>query len=193
MQLMAKIETLEASQQSLAREPGTGAQARQDEAGEKWPEEACRAAGASTRREEAEPLRRARSEASPEDTASSSSWARQKERGDPTPSEAFGLAMRLPKAKSATNRPQSSTEWPTDTETLEQFVDRCLRNFRGNPDTVQGYAQRMEQVWLTARFQREEDRMQRGKGPQGGQSSRATHRSTWIGRRRNCWIETMWC
>ena len=27
----------------------------------------------------------------------------------------------------------------------------------------------------------------------GGQSSRATRRSTWIGRRRNCWIETMWC
>eukprot|EP00439_Symbiodinium_sp_Y106_P015519 s2344_g2.t1 len=74
--------------------------------------------------------------------------------------------MPLPKAKSATNRPQSSTEWPTDTETLEQFVDRCLRNFRGSPDTVQGYAQRMEQVWLTARFQTEEDRMKRGKGPQ---------------------------
>ena len=91
MQLMAKIETLEASQQSLAREPGTGAQARQDEAGEKWPEEACRAAGASTRREEAEPLRRARSEASPEDTASSSSWARQKERGDPTPERGLWL------------------------------------------------------------------------------------------------------
>eukprot|EP00439_Symbiodinium_sp_Y106_P013784 s1536_g1.t5 len=55
--------------------------------------------------------------ASPEETASSSSWARQKERGDPTPSEAFGSAMPLSKAK----------------------------NFRGNPDTVQGYAQRMEQ------------------------------------------------
>ena len=39
--------------------------------------------------------------------------------------------MPLPKAKSATNRPQSSTEWPTDTETLEQFVDRCLKNFLG--------------------------------------------------------------
>ena len=45
-------------------------------------------------------------------------------------------------------------------------MDRCLRNFRGSPDTVQGYAQRMEQVWLTARFQTEEDRMKRGKGPQ---------------------------
>ena len=166
MQLMAKIETLEASQQSLAREPRTGAQARQEEAGEKRPEEAGRAAGASTRREEAEPLRRVRPEASPEETASSSSWARQKERGDPTPSEAFGSAMPLSKAKSATNRPQSSTEWPTHTETLEQFVGRCFRNFRGNPDTVQGYAQRMEQVWLTARFQTEEDRMKRGKGPQ---------------------------
>ena len=121
MQLMAKIETLEASQQSLAREPRTGAQTRQDEAGEKRPEEAGRAAGASTRREEAEPLRIPHP-------------PRQKERGDPTPSEAFGSAMPLPKAKSATNRPQSSTEWPTDTETLEQFVDRCLRNFRGNPD-----------------------------------------------------------
>ena len=51
MQLMAKIETLEASQQSLAREPRTGAQARQEEASEKRPEEAGRAAGASTRRE----------------------------------------------------------------------------------------------------------------------------------------------
>eukprot|EP00439_Symbiodinium_sp_Y106_P013512 s1536_g1.t4 len=89
----------------------------QEEAGEKRPEEAGRAAGASTRREEAEPLRRVRPEASPEETASSSSWARQKERGDPTPSEAFGSAMPLSKAK----------------------------NFRGNPDTVQGYAQRMEQ------------------------------------------------
>eukprot|EP00439_Symbiodinium_sp_Y106_P010974 s1536_g1.t1 len=118
-------------------------------AGEKRPEEAGRAAGASTRREEAEPLRRVRPEASPEETASSSSWARQKERGDPTPSEAFGSAMPLSKAKSATNRPQSSTEWPTHTETLEQFVGRCFRNFRGNPDTVQGYAQRMEQpAWL---------------------------------------------
>ena len=97
MQLMAKIETLEASQQSLAREPRTGAQARQDEAGEKRPEEAGSAAEPSTRREEAEPLRRERPEASPEDTASSSSWARQKERGDPTPSE-------LPNSKSATNR-----------------------------------------------------------------------------------------
>ena len=58
MQLMAKIETLEASQQGLAREPRSGARARQEEAGEKRPEEAGRAAGASTRREEAEPLRR---------------------------------------------------------------------------------------------------------------------------------------
>ena len=75
MQLMAKIETLEASQQSLAREPRTGAQARQDEAGEKRPEEVGRAAGASARREEAQPLRREGPEASPENTASSSSKA----------------------------------------------------------------------------------------------------------------------
>ena len=79
MQLMAKIETLEASQQSLAREARTGAQARQDEAGEKAPEEAGRAAGASARREQAEPLRGEHAEASPEDTASSSSWGRRRE------------------------------------------------------------------------------------------------------------------